>query len=529
MLAFIPFALLLITPILMAGMQLLKAKFSYFWLVSLLTGFLAWILIFLLRLLLPIQLSLPPWGPAEFFPTSPAFNFDLSAWSVMLAVGTLLFSAILTDTVWVANLEGRSSDWIYWAFGMILSAFCLLAIASNNLLALTLTWAALDIAELVIYLAVSKNPGINERIVIGYSARIGSLLLVILSTAISFSTDNPGNLSELPPLANLFLLLATGLRLGVLPFNTPFPKNLFSRRGIKVLIQLLPIAPCLIVLVRVANNGLTPPVVAWLLLFTGISAVYVSAFWAASRDKQITSSFWAIGMGGVILASAIQAQPEATLAWGVSLLLSGGLISLYTLHSRLLVPLLYVGLVTFTSLPFTPTWWGVLTFTPPWSFALFLILVTHALLVAGYLRRIARRRRVSHPSQGWVWLNYSIGLIILPATQFIIPIWNVMASPEQSSFPPWTQAWIGLASISIAAIFLLIPWRKLGFLSPLSRALQEVLSLAWLYRLLWRIYHAIRRATSLVSDILEGPSGILWTLLLLTLVVSLLAQIRSGR
>jgi hypothetical protein len=58
--------------------------------------------------------------------------------------------------------------------------------------------------------------------------------------------------------------------------------------------------------------------------------------------------------------------------------------------------------------------------------------------------------------------------------------------------------------------------------------LKEIISFSWMYRLLWWIYHTIRRATYLVSDILEGSSGILWALLLLTLVISLIAQIRSG-
>jgi len=524
MLVFIPFALLLITPLLMVGMQLLKPKFSYFWLVSLFTGFLVWASTLLIRLVLPFQLSLPSWGQAELFPIPPTFILDIPAWSVMMAVATLLFAAILTDTVWVASLEGRSSDWIYWTFGMILTAFTLLAIISGNLLAFAFTLAALDLVELVIYLVLSTHPQTGERIVIAYSARIASLLLVILSIVIGTASS----FNELTSMANFFLVLAIGLRLGVLPFNSPFPKTLFDRQGISVLIQLLPTAPCIIILVRIAGTELPTATIPWLVLFTGISAIYASATWASSRDKRITSAFWVIGMGGIVFASAIRTQAEAALAWGLSLLLTGGIISLYTMQSRRLVSLLYLGLIAFTALPFTPTWWGVLTFSPPWSFALFLLLATHALLLVGYLRRMMQSSRASLPSQRWIWLFYLLGLFILLATQFIIPVWNILESSEQFLYPPWTQAWFALASILIAAVILLVPWRKLGFLKPISRGLKEIISFSWMYRLLWWIYHTIRRATYLVSDILEGSSGILWALLLLTLVISLIAQIRSG-
>jgi hypothetical protein len=53
-------------------------------------------------------------------------------------------------------------------------------------------------------------------------------------------------------------------------------------------------------------------------------------------------------------------------------------------------------------------------------------------------------------------------------------------------------------------------------------------NLAWLYDLLWWIYHRLLQIIQVVSEILEGEGGVLWTLVLLALLISLL-QSRLAR
>jgi hypothetical protein len=59
---------------------------------------------------------------------------------------------------------------------------------------------------------------------------------------------------------------------------------------------------------------------------------------------------------------------------------------------------------------------------------------------------------------------------------------------------------------------------------PFVTFLREFFSMGWFYGLLWGAYHLLRRGISSINLILEGEGGILWTLLLLTLLLSLLMQ-----
>jgi len=51
-----------------------------------------------------------------------------------------------------------------------------------------------------------------------------------------------------------------------------------------------------------------------------------------------------------------------------------------------------------------------------------------------------------------------------------------------------------------------------------------VFSFSWLYQLFWGVYRLVGRFLALINLILEGEGGILWTILLLTLLLSLLGQ-----
>jgi hypothetical protein len=54
--------------------------------------------------------------------------------------------------------------------------------------------------------------------------------------------------------------------------------------------------------------------------------------------------------------------------------------------------------------------------------------------------------------------------------------------------------------------------------------LEPVFRLEWVYRLIWRIVDALSRILRIFSVIIEGEGGILWTILLLVLLISLLSS-----
>ena len=112
--------------------------------------------------------------------------------------------------------------------------------------------------------------------------------------------------------------------------------------------------------------------------------------------------------------------------------------------------------------------------------------------------------------------------------------------PGSFSLGVW---WAGPASLALAAlvgtgVIDLAPAHQPGKRAqPLVYQLPEqhrqlssraLLSLGWLYRLLWWIYRRLAQAIQVLTDILEGDGGVLWAMVLLALIISLL-QSRLAR
>jgi hypothetical protein len=68
---------------------------------------------------------------------------------------------------------------------------------------------------------------------------------------------------------------------------------------------------------------------------------------------------------------------------------------------------------------------------------------------------------------------------------------------------------------------------RLRILNPVRAHWIRPTSASWLdwgYQLLWTLYRQLGRVSSLISNILEGESGVMWTLLFLVLFISFFAQ-----
>ena len=52
--------------------------------------------------------------------------------------------------------------------------------------------------------------------------------------------------------------------------------------------------------------------------------------------------------------------------------------------------------------------------------------------------------------------------------------------------------------------------------------LSSLLSLGWLYILLWAVYRRMEQAVLVLTAVLEGDGGVLWVLVLLALLISLI-------
>ncbi len=535
-----PIVLLLLTAMVMVVIRLVKPGFSYYWLIAAAGTLLAWPVTLLIGYRLPQKITLITWKPAEFFLASPTLLYDYFSWPYVMALSTLALAVILTA---VARMQPVS--WRAWAGTLVLVALGQIAVLAENPLTLLLGWAALDIVELVILMAQLNSSTIRERIVASFTARAAGILLLIWAGITSFQSRQPAGstltFTAIPSQAAIYLILAAGLRLGVLPLHLPFLQEPPLRRGLGTSLRLVPAAASLALLARTATTGLSASTAPFLLILTGMAVLYGAWAWLTAPDELNGRPFWILATAAFSVAGAILAQPAASLAWGLTCLFSGSLLFLASTRRKSLNILFALGVLGLSMFPFTPTWNGSILYAlglagpAPvfhWStdnliaYLVFTLvfLTAQALIIVGYIQHMRRPGETPEGMERWVWVIYPAGLALLPLTQFLVG-WLTRPGLAEVPASGW---WAGGAATGIALITWFFRRRHPQLPQEVIQVWRQVFSFGWIYRLFWLIYRAASQIIGWITVILEGEAGLLWAVLLLVLIFSLIVQRRAG-
>jgi hypothetical protein len=511
-----PIALLLFTSLGMLFLRWLRPRFAYFWLVAAFGALLTWLFTFYLRSQIPTEFTMVNWGPLELIPVSPFLRLDEISWTFIITLVTLALAGVLTDVV-----RAEGAHWTAWAGSLAISALGIFAVMAGNTLTLLLAWAAIDLAEFSFLIIQILQSAIRERIVLAFSARVAGIMLLI-AAGISAQVSGGGlNFNTITPLTNLLFILAAGLRLGVLPLHVPFLEDTHLRQGLGTILRLVPAAAGLVLLVRVAPMGVPITWLPFLNLLTGLAALYAGISWLNAPNELDGRPFWILGGASLAVAATLVAQPDASLAWGITTLLAGGLIFLTSVHHQRLLPLPLLGVLATSMLPFTPTWTAIRLYNSGFKVISVVFLLAQSLLLVGYLRHALRQTPRSGGFERWVWLIYPLGLALLPAVLYLVAFWN---GSMPGGLQDLMQAWPTVVLLFLSGV-LITAWRRgLRLPSSLVTSLQKFFSFDWFYRLVWGVYQQLSRVVAFLNLIQEGEGGILWTLLLLTLLLSLLVE-----
>ncbi|MFC2054240.1 hypothetical protein ACFLV7_08080 [Chloroflexota bacterium] len=530
MLSLLPIIILLLAALIMLGIRVLRPDFRQLWLLAMSGVFLAWIFALIAKIQLPASITLVNWQPEELFPVSPALVADNVSWSFSFSLISLALVAILIDVTRITGTMETSPIWWNWTPLLTLTALGVLTVMSYNFLTLVFTWAALDTIELIIWLSKSQDSIESRRAINNFAVHLASILLVLMAGITMRSSGSPLDLTQISKQASLLLLAAAGLRLGIQPVNTYLNSDKARDNVIDPILRLIPSAAGLALLVRTANTGAALTIAPFLLLFVLIAATISGFLWNNVRDELEGAPLWIMGMAAFVFASAVRSQPEAGLAWGIALLLTGGLVFLFIARRKWLLPLLMLGLFGFSTLPFSPAWQGVLLYQKPLNTLAILFIIPQGLFLAGYYRHATRRGDRFEFGERWVWFIYPLGLALLPAVQFIIVLLGqVLSTDPVSSRPTLIESWPGVAACAFALLILLLQQRGFSVSPRVVSSLRLIISPEWIYRSLRNVHHSLGRLFNFFSATLEGRGGILWSILLLTLLISLLSQFSIGR
>jgi hypothetical protein len=515
MLVILSVILLLFTPAGMHLIQRFKPGFTFPWLIATAGALLAWGLTLASFRRAPDLIPLISWEPAGLFTSSPAFIVDRISWPFSLSITVLALAVLLTAVVRMQNADIKA-----WTSTLVLAGVSLAAVNAGNPLTLLLAWAALDLTEIILLFLQVNDSKARERIVFAFSTRACGILLLLWGMVSAHTPGTTLTFESIPQHASLFFLLAAGIRLGVLPLHLPYGEELDIRRGVGTLVRLAPAAASLVLLPRLAEVGIPQSTVPYLLAVVSFSALFASISWGSQDDETSGRYYWVLGMSSLAAAAAISGQSAASLAWGIALLLSGGLLFLTSHRHKNLLPLGIMALFSVSALPFSPTWAGMQLYRPPLTLLHLPLFLSQALLLGGYIRRLLVSPFRSDGLERWGWLIYPLGLGMLLASHIAVHVRN---------FPPLSSMnlaeWIGGgAALGLAAVAWLLQDRLPPIPGQIRSTMELIFSLRWAYRLLWNVYNMGSGLINRTNRVLEGEGGVLWAFVLLAIIVSWVVQ-----
>ena len=297
----ITFLILVVTALTLLILRITVPGFRYHWLFAVGGALLAWISAFLWLTRLPVSLQLPIWQPAADFSQSPAFIADNISWAFAISLLTLCLAIILTAVV-----RPKFPTPVNWVGTLVLTSLGVLAVVAGNPLTLVLIWAAIDLVELVVQLWFVEDPKLSERVVISFASRVTGIMILLWADMVGAAGGQTADFRAATPQAGLFLLIAAGLRVGVLPLHLPYTGESSLRRGFGTGLRMVSAASSLILLARIPAGSIHSPFTPYLLMLVSFAAVYGSWTWLRAPDELTARPFWLIGMGSLVVAAALR-------------------------------------------------------------------------------------------------------------------------------------------------------------------------------------------------------------------------------
>lgn len=477
---------------------------------------------------LPV-VELAPWQPFDLEGADQiGFGWDGVSWPLGFGLVSLLVCLLLTAP---ARMQHRSGP-LTWSANLVITSLGLFAVLAVSPMAAVLAWTLLDITELVLILRKADIQKSALQTVAAFSVRIGGTLLMLWAMIQAHSAGLGLTYTNIPESSGIFLLLAAGLRLGVLPLNLPNPAELPLQRGLATNLRMTAQVSSLAVLARLPAGVISDSWAQVLMILTALVTFYGAVMWATAEDEASGRQYWSLTLAGFAFAATLRGNSQAVLTWGVVLMISGSMITFYTARSKGLVFLPVLGLLGLVGLPYTPAAAGVSGFvSSPFHVWDIVFLLNLAILNAGYLRLSLLSADSLNELERWMLGVYPLGLIWPVISGWLIAI---LSRPGGLTAGNW---WASLVSFLLALpAFWYLRFVKLSpqgahfaggkiqkAVSVFKSAVSPVLTLSWLIRFLRFLFRGLQRLIDLITRMLEGEGGVLWALLLVLLLLTVLA------
>lgn len=513
LLAALPLLILLAAPLALLIINRVQPEFRSSWLLGAAAALITLFVLFYLRVRLPLSFSLSTWLIDIGRSTAAAqWQFDTVSLPFVTAVVAVALSGLA-----VSIRRAVAELWTYWVPGFAIVAAAVLAVMAANPLALALSWMALDGLVLLLGLLWLHDRTGRDFVLRRFGLALVSTILLIGG---AFVGGGQQEFTSESSIAILLFLLAGGLRLGVLPFNPGLITDLDLRPAQWVHLRILPAAASLALLARLDLSAQT--YAGWLIALVWLGGTYAAAMWLRTQETLAGLPYWLAGMAALGSAAALLGTPAAAQAAGLAWLLAGGLLALAEGIPAPRWLLLVFGGLSLGALPYTPSH-GLMQLYSHGALAAYAFLPVQAMLLFGWLRRAWAADERRPGSEPWAQAIALGGLAILPLVHQLFALG--LAPDLTPRNLPLAASWLLGALWLMVAIGFASVRRGNLFPGSLAAALELVFSLRWLYAAVGRLLAWIEAFFDFLGRLLEGQAGVLWALLMITLLLSLILQL----
>jgi hypothetical protein len=498
----------------------LRPGFSYRWLINVIAASLILMMSLAAGFVNSQPVILRLWSDNSSTLFTLQVDFDPATW--MFAIG-YAFILVLSAITSPQNLEqiGDGKP----ASGFLIGGAVLLLFVSGNLFTLLIGWVLLEFIQSGYELFDPHRQIPTQEDVILVSLRLLAIFILMLSLFVPAGGTNEGQAAENTSWQSILVLFATGLRSGI--FSPQLLVNYWKRKAATsepyaLVWVLAAVVSSLILLAKIPVTNLPTP--ALVLGTTGVILAGVIAFLLQSGERESRSRLPALVLffASIAFGAALISQIEVATAWGTAAVFLVGLIYFHRNNGRLAVLIFAFVLLAGIGLPLTPTWPGSNLYSQSGSLVFMMLLIPQSLIFYQFAKDIRGERKTGGGDGDFQNLLILIFLLLMLLSYLSIGLWQVLSLSWRGNW--WSG---GLILVLGVAGFLLWPRWQPEIFRTLPEIFLRLLSLRWFAGLLRGLFRTLSRTFGLINSILEGDSGILWSMLILVILLSLLVTLIS--
>lgn len=452
------------------------------------------------------------------------FVLDGISYPYMLAISALLLILLLTAPSFMdPQIAPR-----LWLLYLLIEFIGYLSVSANNVSFIIYGWVIFDAIDLAAQYIQVRPKQIRRGFLTAIGVRFVGTLMAAASLALSYSElgRNSGNFISLR--AGAYLFTACALRIGIIPISQPYTEMSSSRVGLGTMLRLVSVLTVMPVLSRVPLGGLRPNL-RFILGFASAAASLTGAVgWLLSENSFNGISYAALGICGIVFECALSGEQSVLILWGVSIALTCAPLSLYQIHNRFMNLLVFLVVLCFSGIPYTPNaagWKGLISSSNLVQNIVFVLIVM--ILIAGALIHIFQKgERKFSELEPWMRSVYPIGFIIAIGTYVFISM-TAFDTPFSMGVIPASAAALG-GGIVLAFLVIYLPessrtqnaaaWGRAG-MTLFWRGMQNLMDMKWLISYIHWLSRIIESFLRMVSTVLENNGGLIWELLILALLI----------